>query len=105
MAKPKPKSARMTVSFGNQNYRISVPGTAYPSSVANKLGLKPWKVGTPYTEGRSMRPPRVNIRTANGRSYVRFCSPSHLAKLVIDKHYNGFKINNSQVISVTVKSD
>lgn len=55
--------------------------------------------------GGKVKPPKINIRTTSGKSYVRFIAPDKLDDAVYQKGLIGKKINNQDICWVSVKSN
>ena len=55
--------------------------------------------------GGKVKPPRINIRTTSGKSYVRFINPDKLDEMVYEKKLIGKKINSQDICWVSVKSN
>ena len=75
----------------------------------NDLGIESSEPGKAVPEGTvfggKLKPPRINIRTTQGKSYIRFISPEKLDEMVYQKKLIGKKINGQDICWVSVKSN
>ncbi|MDJ0575931.1 MAG: hypothetical protein QNJ65_12285 [Xenococcaceae cyanobacterium MO_234.B1] len=94
------KSSRYYVEMKTLKYGWTAPKDSY-KGLENELGVKEVKDGDKgITYGGNVKPPRVRINLADGKTLVRFCDPDKVEDLVVNDTLTGKKYNNIVICSV-----
>ncbi|NJL48732.1 MAG: hypothetical protein HC929_16190 [Leptolyngbyaceae cyanobacterium SM2_5_2] len=91
------------IELGGINYGFAVPKDSY-KGIETLLGVKKVASNTKNVVygANSPKPPRVRIRTENGKSYTRFIDSKKIDSAIVDSGLIGKTLRGSRIVSASI---
>lgn len=99
MAAKDSKSELYKVKMGGYNYGFRAPKNSYKG--LEGLGVTKAKdTEDNLAIGANVKPPKVHVNLANGKSLKRFCAPDKIESVIVKGALNGKKYDGQNINSV-----